>query len=150
MSAQSYTWPPHVTVATVVERDGRFLMVEEEADGRVVINQPAGHLEPAETLLDAALRETLEETGWQVELQGLVGVALYEAANGATYYRTSFYARPVREISGAELDHEIIQALWLSREQLQAREHDLRSPLVLATIDQYLAGHRYPLSLIYG
>lgn len=142
-------WHAHVTVATVVERNGRFLMVQERAEGRTVINQPAGHLDEGESLADAAVRETREETGWQVDIQGLIGASLYKAANGVTYYRTSFYANPVAEIPNAELDSEIIQPLWLSRAELLARESELRSELVLATIDQYLAGHRYPLSLMY-
>ena len=142
-------WHAHVTVATVVERDGRFLMVQERAEGRTVINQPAGHLDEGESLVEAAVRETREETGWEVELQGLIGASLYKAANGVTYYRTSFYAEAIAEIADAELDSEIIQPLWLSRAELHARSAELRSELVLATIDQYLAGHRYPLSLIY-
>lgn len=142
-------WHAHVTVATVVERDGRFLMVQERAEGRTVINQPAGHLDPGESLIAAAMRETREETGWQVNIEGVIGASLYQAANGVTYYRTSFFATPTAEIPGAELDTDIIQALWLSRAELLVRESELRSELVLATIDQYLAGHRYPLSLIY-
>ncbi len=142
-------WHAHVTVATVVESDGRFLMVQEHAEGRIVINQPAGHLDPNESLIAAAERETREETGWQVEIKGLIGASLFEAANGVTYYRTSFFAEPITEIQGAELDRDIIQALWLSREELLARKSELRSELVLATIDQYLAGHRYPLNLLY-
>lgn len=142
-------WHAHVTVATVVERDGRFLMVQERAEGRTVINQPAGHLEQGESLVAAAERETREETGWQVAIKGLIGASLFEAPNGITYYRSSFFAEPVCEIPDAVLDSEIIQALWLSRDELVARGQELRSELVLATIDQYLAGHRYPLSLIY-
>ncbi|MFT5604577.1 MAG: 8-oxo-dGTP pyrophosphatase MutT (NUDIX family) [Paracoccaceae bacterium] len=142
-------WHAHVTVATVVERDGRFLMVQEQAEGQIVINQPAGHLDPGESLIVAAERETREETGWQVAIKGLIGASLFEAANGVSYYRTSFFADPIVEIEGAELDRGIIQALWLSREELLDRKAELRSELVLATIDQYLAGHRYPLSLLY-
>ncbi len=147
--SDSRPWHAHVTVATVVERNGLFLMVQEKAEGRTVINQPAGHLEPNESLEAAAERETREETGWRVAIQGIIGASLFEAPNGVTYYRTSFYAEPVDEIPGALLDSEIIQPLWLSREELEQRSAELRSKLVLTTIDQYLAGHRYPLNLIY-
>src|SRR5690554_476316 len=89
-------WHAHVTVATVIEDNGRFLLVEEQQRGRLVLNQPAGHLEPGETLIEAAVRETLEETGWTVEVLGLVGVGLYTApSNGVTYYRTTFFGRPL-------------------------------------------------------
>ncbi|MBB3046408.1 8-oxo-dGTP pyrophosphatase MutT (NUDIX family) [Litorivivens lipolytica] len=142
-------WHAHVTVATVIERDGKFLVVEEIADGERVINQPAGHLEPEESLVEAARREVLEETGYDCSIDGIIGTTLYKAANGVTYYRTSFFGTALGKIN-SELDDGIIQPLWLSRKELQARESDLRSHLVLATIDQYLKGHRYPLELIYG
>ena len=89
-------WHAHVTVATVIENSGRFLLVEELKGGRLVLNQPAGHLEPGESLIQAALRETLEETGWTVDIQGIVGVGLYTApSNGVTYYRTTFFGTPL-------------------------------------------------------
>lgn len=99
------TWAPHVTVATIVERDNRFLMVYEEADGKKVYNQPAGHLDPNETLKDAAVRETLEETGWTVSLTGVVGVNLYTApSNGITYLRTTFIAEALSHDQTRQLD----------------------------------------------
>lgn len=143
-------WHAHVTVATVIERDGRFLVVEEEAEGRRVINQPAGHLEPDESLIEAAKREVLEETGYEVSILGVVGHALYKAANGVTYYRTAFFGEALEALPDAQLDEGIIRPLWLGREELLARKSELRSPLVIATIDQYLQGHRYPLDMIYG
>ena len=89
-------WQPHVTVATLVQQGDRFLMVRELIDGEVRINQPAGHLEADETLAEAALRETREETGWQVELTGVVGIDLYTSpTNGVTYVRTTFIAHPL-------------------------------------------------------
>ena len=91
-------WQPHITVATVIEDQGRFLLVEEMAEGRAVFNQPAGHLEANESLLQAALRETLEETGWDVELTGVTGIYLYTApSNGITYQRVCFAAKPLQQ-----------------------------------------------------
>ncbi|MFC6673158.1 NUDIX hydrolase [Marinobacterium aestuariivivens] len=142
-------WTPHATVATIVERDGRFLVVEEISAGRRVINQPAGHIEENEAITAAAVRETLEETGWHVEPEHLVGLYTYRApSNGVTYYRFCFAARAVQQVPDAELDSDILRALWLTREELAAREKDLRSPLVLRCIDDYLSGRRFPLDFV--
>ena len=142
---------PHVTVAVVVEQDGRYLMVEEydELSGGLVFNQPAGHVEPGEKLLAAALRETLEETRWEVELTGVVGISYATAVNGITYYRTTFAAVPVREVPDAELDPDIRAVHWLSYEEIQANSAKMRSRLVLPTIEQHRKGHHYPLDFIY-
>ncbi len=140
---------PHVTVATVVEDQGRFLLVEEVADGRAVFNQPAGHLEADESLTQAALRETLEETGWDVELTAVTGIYLYTApSNGVTYQRVCFAARPLRQRQNHLLDEGIIGPRWLTREELAAQPERWRSELVLRCIDDYLAKERYPLELI--
>ncbi|WP_454253239.1 NUDIX hydrolase [Pseudomonas sp. Marseille-Q7302] len=142
-------WHAHVTVATVVEDAGRFLLVEEEKQGRLVLNQPAGHLEPGESLIEAARRETLEETAWQVEIQGVIGIGLYVApGNGVTYYRTAFHARPLVHKSERALDADITRAVWLTLDEIRAEQARLRSPLVLDAIEKYLDGHRYPLSMI--
>ncbi|WP_373388027.1 NUDIX hydrolase [Pseudomonas alcaligenes] len=140
---------PHVTVATVVEDQGRFLLVEELAGGQAVLNQPAGHLEADESLIAAALRETLEETGWEVELTAVTGIYLYTApSNGVTYQRVCFAARPLRHLPEAPLDEGILGPRWLTREELAAQPERWRSELVLRCIDDYLAGERHPLSLI--
>jgi 8-oxo-dGTP pyrophosphatase MutT (NUDIX family) len=143
------SWAPHVTVATIVERDNRFLMVFEEADGQNVYNQPAGHLDPNETLQQAAIRETLEETGWTVALTGVVGVNLYTApSNGITYCRTTFIATAISHDPGYRLDTGIIEAVWLSYEELLERKDQLRSPMTLQIIDDYRQGRRYPLEVV--
>ena len=130
------TWCPHVTVATVVERDGQFLLVEEYSGEHLVYNQPAGHLDPNETLPQAALRETLEETGYRVELIGYCGVTLYTApSNGVTYVRHTFAARVIEAVKDAKLDDGIVGPVWLSRAEIAA-SNKLRSPIVLTTIDQ--------------
>lgn len=142
-------WPPHITVACIIERDGKFLMVEEISNGELVYNQPAGHLEPGETLAEAAIREALEETGWHVEPQHVLGVSKYVAPHTDTvYYRTSFIAEAIQHDANAALDEGIQQAVWLSYDELKSQPEKLRSPLVLKNIEQYLAGERYPLSLI--
>src|SRR3990172_7453068 len=112
-------WKPHVTVAAVVEREGRFLFVEEEADGRVVINQPAGHLDEHESLVTAVVRETLEETAWHFAPESLLGVYRWQnGRNGATYLRFAFTGRVTEHDPGRKLDHGIVRALWLSPDEL--------------------------------
>lgn len=136
---------PHLTVAVVIEREGRFLMVEERAaDGATVFNQPAGHVESGETLIEATLRETLEETAWEVELEAMLGIYSYSTAT-TCYQRVCFTATPVRQTT-APLDPAIVAAHWLSREQIQSSA--LRSPLVMQAIDDFEAGERTPLSVV--
>ena len=145
-------WTPHITVATVIEDEGRYLLVEErdKVTGAMVFNQPAGHLEAGETLAEAALRETLEETGWQVELVGLVGLALYTApGNNITYHRTTFCGRALSRAANAVLDPDISQIHWLDYGEIISKAARMRSPLVIAAIEQYRKGHCYPLDLIY-
>ncbi len=142
-------WQPDVTVATLVARDGRLLCVEERVGGRLVLNQPAGHLEPDESLVDAALRETREETGWHVRITHLVGTYQWKAPETQRHYlRFAFAAEPLEEIPGATLDEGIVQALWLSPQQLQAEAARHRSPLVWRAVADYLGGSRHPLSLV--
>lgn len=143
-------WYPHVTVATVVERDNTFLLVEEQAESGLVFNQPAGHLEAGETLAQAAVRETLEETAWTVTLRGVVGFGLYTSPhNGVTYYRTTFFADPRSHDPRRVLDKGIERAVWMSYEEILAESDRMRSDLVIEVINRYRSGHRYPLTMIY-
>lgn len=142
------SWTPHATVAVIVETDGQFLMVEEGRENARVFNQPAGHVEENESLLDAARREALEETGWRVEPTDFLGLYTWKApANGVTYYRFCFVARAIEQVT-TELDSDIVAAHWLSYEALQARADALRSPLVMRCIDDYRQGRRWPLEII--
>ena len=142
-------WKPNVVVAAIVERDGRFLLVEEEADGQVVLNQPAGHLDEGETLIDAVIRETLEETAWHVEPQALLGVYRWRhPAKPVTYLRFAFIARALREETGRALDHGCLRALWLTPKEIRAERTRHRSPQVERCLDDYLAGTCYPLDLL--
>ncbi len=142
-------WQPDVTVATVVARDGKLLMVEEFASQRLVLNQPAGHLEPDESLFEAALRETREETGWDVNLTGFIGAYQWKAQeSGRHYLRFAFAAEPLRHDAQRKLDDGIQRALWLTPAELQQESHRHRSPLVWRTVADFLAGRRNPLSLL--
>jgi 8-oxo-dGTP pyrophosphatase MutT (NUDIX family) len=142
-------WQPDVTVATIVVSDGRLLMVEEHAGGRLVLNQPAGHLEPDESLVEAALRETLEETGWDVRLTAFVGAYQWKAPEtGRHYLRFAFAAEPVAHHPERALDEGITRALWLTPGELQAETARHRSPLVWRSASDFLAGRRQPLELL--
>lgn len=144
------TFQPHITVAALVRRKDRYLIVEEIFDGRKVYNQPAGHVEAGETAVDACARETLEETRWQVRPSHLVGVYVYDAPNGVTYYRFGMAAEALEE-TGNPLDEEIVAVHWLTLKEIQALHHrgELRSPLVLKLIEDDLAGQAYPLTLVH-
>lgn len=138
---------PHVTVATVVVKDGSFLMVRERSDGLVVYNQPAGHVENGETILDAAIRETLEETAWHIHLESYLGTYQHIADNGISYVRHCFVASALEHAADRALDEDIEAALWLSAEDIAGLQDQLRSPMVWRAIEDYNSGTRYPLSL---
>jgi 8-oxo-dGTP pyrophosphatase MutT (NUDIX family) len=140
-------WRPSVTVAAVIERDGRFLFVEEMIDGRKVINQPAGHLDPGESLAAACAREVLEETAHRFEPTGLVGVyRWYYEPKDVTFLRFCFRGKVLGVDSGRKLDQEIIALHWLTPEQVKASAA-ARSPLVYRCIEDWLAGRNYPLDV---
>jgi 8-oxo-dGTP pyrophosphatase MutT (NUDIX family) len=140
---------PAVTVAAIVGRDDRFLLVEEHTRAGLRLNQPAGHLEAAETLAAAAVRETLEETGYEVTLTALVGIYRWQAPEtGATFLRFAFAADVAGHEPGRTLDDGIVRALWLDYAELAARRALHRSPLVLRCVDDFRAGRRLPLDLV--
>jgi 8-oxo-dGTP pyrophosphatase MutT (NUDIX family) len=143
------TWKPHATVAVIAEdSQGRFLLVEEISSGKVVFNQPAGHIEENEPVLDAVRRETLEETGWEIEPTHLIGVYTYKSPNnGATYYRFCYAANALRQIT-EELDDGIIAPHWLKLEEIRQLGEKLRSPLVLQCIEDYRKGRKFPLDVV--
>jgi 8-oxo-dGTP pyrophosphatase MutT (NUDIX family) len=138
-----------VTVAAVIERDGRFLLVEEQTDGGVRINQPAGHLEADESIVAGAARETLEETAHRFVPRTLVGVYRWRhPASGVVYVRFAFAGDLGAQVPGRALDDGILRTLWLTPEELRARSERHRSPLVMRCVEDYLAGQRYPLDLL--
>ena len=142
-------WQPDVTVATVVVRDGRLLVVEEQVQGALVLNQPAGHLEPDESLLEAARRETLEETGWEVELTAFIGAYQWTSPrDGKHFLRLAFAAEPLRHDPDRPLDEGIVRAFWLTPGELAAESARHRSPLVWKVADDFLAGRRLPLNAL--
>lgn len=147
------SWMPHVTVATIVQDDQqRFLFVEEQSlsVSHLVINQPAGHVEAHETLIEAAVRETLEETGWTVDVTHLLGIYTYTppADPDCTYYRFCFLAKPLSHDAARPLDTGIEQALWMTLEALEETAR-ARSPLVIRCVQDALQGKRYPLDIIF-
>jgi 8-oxo-dGTP pyrophosphatase MutT (NUDIX family) len=143
------SWNPDVTVAAVVERDGRFLVVEERIGGRLVLNQPAGHLEDGESLIEAVVRETREETAWRLHPVALVGVYLWRNPdNDRSYLRFAFCGTVDDHRSTQPLDTGIQRALWLSQAELRAQPSRLRSPLVLRCLADYLEGRRQPLETV--
>lgn len=140
---------PHVTVATVIQKDDLFLMVEEYSSGKRVINQPAGHIENGETLIEAAQRETLEETGWLCEVSDFMSLSRWiHPETNETYFRVTFAAQPLVHNHEQALDPAIIQALWLSYEEICSRAQHHRSPAVMQDIENFRAGRFYPLTVL--
>jgi 8-oxo-dGTP pyrophosphatase MutT (NUDIX family) len=138
-----------VTVAAVIEHEGRFLFVEEKTEEGVRINQPAGHLEPYESVADGAVRETLEETAYDFRPSALVGVYRWRRpVKDLTYLRFAFCGEAGRHHPERKLDAGILRALWLTPEELRACTASHRSPLVLRCVEDYLAGRRFPLELL--
>jgi len=142
-------WKPSVTVAAVIERDGRFLFVEEEIDGRRVLNQPAGHLDPGESLVAACAREALEETAHRFAPNALVGVYRWHyAAKDVTFLRFCFSGEILSVEKDRTLDKEIVRLHWLTLDELKARKAEHRSPLVQKCVEDHLAGRRFPLDVL--
>ena len=141
--------PPEITVAAIAESDGRFLLVEERINRRLVFNQPAGHVEQGESLLTAVIRETREETAWRFEPKSLIGVYLWRSpASGVTTMRFAFSGTVDDHQPDQALDDGIVCTHWLSRRDLQEREQRLRSPLVMRCIEDYLTGQRQPITSV--
>ena len=142
-------WKPSVTVAAVIEREGRFLMVEEESDGARVFNQPAGHWEPGETLVEACARETLEESAHAFLPTHLIGIYRWRhPASDNTFLRFTYCGEVRGEEKGRALDKDIIRAVWMTVDELRANGSRHRSPLVMRCVDDYLAGRRYPIEVV--
>jgi 8-oxo-dGTP pyrophosphatase MutT (NUDIX family) len=141
-------WRPEVTVAAVIERDNRFLLVEERIRGRRVFNQPAGHLEDGESLLAAVAREVLEETAWVFEPQWLLGVYLWRSPRGQSTLRFAFTGALHEHDAARALDAPIIATHWLTHSEILARTPRLRTPVVMRCIDDYLGGTRLPLGML--
>lgn len=140
---------PAITVAAIVERGGSFLFVEEQTAAGLALNQPAGHLESHESLEQALVRETLEETAWHVEPEALVGVYLWRhPQREVTVVRFAYVARCRGRAADATLDAGIERVLWLQRRELAESRYRLRSPLVTRCLDDYLAGRRFPLACV--
>ena len=142
-------WKPHATVAALCERDGRYLLVRERVDDRIVYNQPAGHLEPGETLLEAVMRETLEETRYRFEATALQGIYRYQPSSDSnmTYLRFLFRGE-ARERTDGPLDADILSAEWMSYDEIVACRASHRSPMVLKCIDDFRSGPGFALDVI--
>lgn len=145
----SSEWKPHVTVAAVIENDGHFLLVEERTRDGLCLNQPAGHLEPGESLIEACVRETLEETTYAFTPTHLLGTYLWRSEpNGSTYLRFAFVGKLGEPDLTRALDVGIVRTLWLTAENLQTHAQIHRSPLVMQCVRDYLAGQRFTLDLL--
>ena len=148
-SIRIMTWTPRVTVAAVIVRDQRFLMVEEYVEGKLVLNQPAGHLESGESLVNAVRREVLEETACNFEAEGLVGIYRWQVPHREqTYLRFCFAGSVGEPLPGRTLDADITAAIWLSATEIRERNDQLRSPLVARCISDFLTGPLTPLDAI--
>lgn len=149
MNAHPPIWKPTVTVAAIVERGGRFLLVEEHTERGALFNQPAGHLDPGESLLEGVTREALEETAYSFTPTALLGVYQYHyPAGDVTYLRFAFIGEIAGPDSARKLDEGIIRAVWMTPAEIRETRDRHRSPLVARCVEDYLAGRRYPLSAL--
>jgi 8-oxo-dGTP pyrophosphatase MutT (NUDIX family) len=146
-------WKPSVTVAAIIERDGHFLLVEEETSDGICFNQPAGHLDPNESLLQAVVRETMEETAHDFSPTALIGIYMSRYVSSRTGLEVTYLRFAFNGEAGAvydrPLDHGILRAVWMTYDEIVACRDRHRSPLVMQCLDDYRAGTRVPLSLIY-
>jgi 8-oxo-dGTP pyrophosphatase MutT (NUDIX family) len=142
-------WKPNTTVAAIVEQQGKFLLVEEETADGIRLNQPAGHVENGETLVDAVIRETNEETAYDFTPEHLLGVYHWRhPQKDITYLRFAFIGRAGDHKPGQKLDTGVLRTLWMSPDEIRASRNIHRSPQVLTCVEHYLAGQRFPLSVI--
>ncbi|MET0311945.1 MAG: NUDIX hydrolase [Burkholderiaceae bacterium] len=151
----STRWKPSVTVAAVIEKDGRFLLVEEHTAGGLKLNNPAGHLDPGESPADGCAREALEETAYRFRPTALVGVYMArfvkrDSGEDITYLRFAFCGEVGDSVPGQALDEGIERAVWMTEAEIRASADRHRSPLLLRSLDDYLAGKRYPLDIVYA
>ncbi len=145
----STIWTPHLTVAAIIEEGGRFLLVEEAPEGDSVFNQPAGHVEDGESIIDAVIRETLEETGRHFTPEALVGIYRWSSPhNGVTYLRAAFCGKASARDPQVSTDPDILANHWFDLDALRLRLNYLRSPLVMRGIEDYLHGKRLPLDTV--
>lgn len=145
----SEIWTPHLTVAAIIEREGRYLLVEERSEGRIVLNQPAGHVEEDESVIQAIVRETLEESGRHFTPEAITGLYRWRSPlNGITYLRIAFCGECGERDRDIELDTDIITTHWLDIDGLNERGEQLRSPLVMRCIQDYRRGQRHSLDLL--
>lgn len=140
-------WHPHSTVASICEKDGLYLMVRETVHGKAVYNQPAGHIEDNESIIQACLRETLEETGYHVDVQSVNGIYRYRVNSELTFFRFSIICNVAGKVT-EEIDPDIDSVHWMSYQQLLDIKDEMRSPMVIKSIEDYQNGITYPLSLI--
>ena len=147
-------WKPNVTVAAIIERDGRYLLIEEHTQEGLRLNNPAGHLDPGESPAEGCAREALEETAHPFTPTALVGIYMSRFQRPATgeditYMRLAFCGELGEHQTHLNLDEGIERTLWMTPEEVRASAHRHRSPLVLQCIEDHLAGQRFPLQLIY-
>jgi 8-oxo-dGTP pyrophosphatase MutT (NUDIX family) len=142
-------WRPDLAAAAIVQRDNRFLIVEERIRGTLLFNQPAGHVDDGESIVDAVVRETLEETAWHFVPRALLGIYLWRnPANGHSILRVAITGDVTSREAGRQLDHPVVAAHWMEREALLAQPGKLRSPLVMRCIDDHLAGRHHDLAAL--
>lgn len=146
-------WKPNVTVAALIERDGRFLLVEEDTSDGLLLNNPAGHLDPGESPLQGVMRETLEETACTFTPEGFLGLYMSRfrrtrTGEDITYLRMAFFGSVSEADPALSLDEGIVRTVWMTADEIRACPERHRSPLVLECLESYLAGERYPLDIL--